>query len=99
MTTLVQTGLKREVRKGYNLLLFLRQKLAQEGYTVKAGDHRGEKLLIRNSTRRVKQIQHGERIAHRLLVRAPEIEFVEVSQDEVSETKRPDQGLDKPGEI
>ena len=47
----------------------------------------------------MKQIQHGERITHGVLVQAPEIEFVEVSQDEVSETQRADPGLDKLGEI
>ena len=68
MTTIVQTGLKLEVPKGYNLLLFSQQKLAREGYTVEAGNYRGEKIFIQNGMRQVKQIQHGERIAHRLLV-------------------------------
>ena len=44
-TTLVQTGLKLEVPPGYNLQLFSRPKLAKEGYTVAAGNHRGEKSL------------------------------------------------------
>ena len=77
--TLVQTGLKLEVPPGHNLLLFSRQKLAKEGYTVAAGDHRGEKIFIRNETRQEKQIHPNERVAHGLLVQAPEIEFVEVS--------------------
>ena len=50
-TTLVLTGLKLEVPPGHNLLLFSHPKLAKEGYTVAAGDHRGEKLFIRNGTR------------------------------------------------
>ena len=99
-TTLGQRGLKLKVPKGYKLLLFSQQKLTQEGYTIEAGDQRGETILIWNSTRRVKQIQHSERITHGLLVRAPEIEFVEVSQNEdLSETQRADQGLDSLGEI
>ena len=66
---------------------------------VAAGDHRGEKIFIRNRTRRVKQIQNSERIAHGLLVRAPEIEFIEVSQDEVAEVHRADPEMDKPSGI
>ena len=88
-----------EVPPGHNLLLFSRQKLAKEGYTVAAGDHRGEKIFIRKGTRRVKQIQNGERITHGLLVWAPEIKFIEVSQDEVSEVQRADPEMDKPSEI
>ena len=93
MTTLVQTGLELEVPPGHNLLLFSRQKLAKEG-TVAAGNHRGEKIFIRNGTRREKQIHPGEKIAHGILVHAPEIEF----HDDVSETQRTDQGYGSLGE-
>ena len=63
-----------------------------------AGDQRGEKLFIRNETRRIKQIQNGEKLVYGLLVRAPEIEFVEESRDDVSETQRADQGYGSSGE-
>ena len=95
-TTLVLTGLKLEVPPGHNLLLFSRPKLAKEGYTVAAGDHRGEKLFIRNGTRRIKGIQNGEKLVYGLLVRAPEVEFIEVSQDEVAGVQKTDPEMDKP---
>ena len=95
-TTAVQTGLRLELPPGYNLLLFSRQKLAKEGYTVASGDHRGEKIFIANGTRRVKQIQNGEKIAHGLLVRAPEVEFV---TDEISEAQTADPEVGKPNTI
>ena len=95
-TTLVQTGLKLEVPPVHNLLLFSRPKLAKEGYTVAAGDHRGEKLFIRNGTRRDKQIQNGEKLAYGLLVRAPEVEFIEVNQDEAAGVQKTDPEMDKP---
>ena len=95
-TTSVQTGLRLELPPGYNLLLFSWQKLAKEGYTVAVGNHRGEKVFIANGTRRVKQIQHGERITHGLLVQAPEIEFV---ADEVSGIQTADPEVDKLDEI
>ena len=93
-TTVVQTGLKLKIPPGYNLLLFSRQKLAKEGYTVAAGDSRGEEIFIRNGTRREKQIHPGEKITHGILVHAPEIEFY----DDVSETQRNDQGYGSLGE-
>ena len=96
---MVQTGLKLEVPPGHNLLLFSHPKLAKEGYTVATGDHRGEKLFIRNGTRGVKQIQNGEKLAYGLLVRAPEVEFIEVSQDEVAGVQRTDPEIDKPSGI
>ena len=97
-TTLVLTGLKLEVPPGHNLLLLSRPKLAKEGYTVTAGDHRGEKLFIRNGTLRSKQIQNGEKLAYGLLIRAPEVEFVEENQDDISETQGVDQGYGSSGE-
>ena len=96
-TTLVLTGLKLEVPPGHNLLLLSRPKLAKEGYTVTAGDHRGEKLFIRNGTRRDKQIQNGEKLAYGLVVRAPEVEFIEVNQDEAAGVQKTDPEMDKPG--
>ena len=96
-TTLVLTGLKLEVPPGHKLLLFSRPKLAKEGYTVAAGDHRGEKLFIRNGTRRDKQIQNGEKLAYGLVVRAPEVEFIEVNQDEAAGVQKTDPEMDKPG--
>ena len=95
-TTLVLTGLKLEVPPGHKLLLFSRPKLAKEGYTVAAGDHSGEKLFIRNGTRRDKQIQNGEKLAYGLLVRAPEVEFIEVNQDEAAGVQKTDPEMDKP---
>ena len=95
-TTLVLTGLKLEVPPGHKLLLFSRPKLAKEGYTVAAGDHRGEKLFIRNGTRRDKQIQNGEKLAYGLVVRAPEVEFIEVNQDEAAGVQKTDPEMDKP---
>ena len=95
-TTLVLTGLKLEVPPGHNLLLFSHPKLAKEGYTVAAGDQTGEKLFIRNGTRRIKQIQNGEKLAYRLLVRAPEVEFIKVSQDEVAGVQKTNPEMDKP---
>ena len=53
-TTAVQTGLRLELPPGYNLLLISRQKLAKKGYTVASSNHRGEKVLITNRTRKVK---------------------------------------------
>ena len=97
-TTLVLTGLKLEVPPGHNLLLFSHPKLAKEGYTVAAGDHRGEKLFIRNGTLRSKQIQNGEKLAYGLLIRAPEVEFVEENRDDVSEAQGVDQGYGSSGE-
>ena len=64
-----------------------------------AGDHRGEKLFIRNGTRRIKQIQNGEKLAYGLLVHAPEVEFIEVSQDEVAGAQKTDPEMDKPSGI
>ena len=64
-----------------------------------AGDHRGEKIFIRNRTRRVKQIQNGDNLAYGLLVWAPEVEFIEVSQDEVAGVQRTDPEMDKPSGI
>ena len=63
---------------------------------VAAGDHRGEKVFITNGTRQIKQIQHGERIAHGLLVRAPEVEFL---AHEASGIRTADPEVDKPDEI
>ena len=95
-TTLVLTGLRLDVPPGHKLLLFSRPKLAKEGYTVAAGDHRGEKLFIRNGTRRDKQIQNGEKLAYGLVVRAPEVEFIEVNQDEAAGVQKTDPEMDKP---
>ena len=95
-TTAVQTGLRLELPPGYNLLLFSRPKLAKEGYTVASGDHRGEKIFIANGTRRVKQVQSGEKIAYGLLVQAPEVEFV---TDEISEAQTADPEMGKPNTI
>ena len=64
-----------------------------------AGDHRGEKLFIRNGTRRIKQIQNREKLAYGLLVRAPEVEFIKVSQDEVAGVQKTDPEMDKPSGI
>ena len=61
-----------------------------------AGDHRGEKIFIANRTRRVKLIQNSEKIAHGLLVQAPEVEFV---ADEVSGIQTADPEVDKLDEI
>ena len=94
-TTAVQTGLRLELPPGYNLLLFSRPKLAKEGYTVASGDHRGEKILITNRTRKVKQLHPGEKIAHGILVQAPEIEF----RNDISETQKADQKLGSTTEI
>ena len=96
-TTLVLTGLRLDVPPGHKLLLFSRPKLAKEGYTVAAEDHRGEKLFIRNGTRRDKQIQNGEKLAYGLVVRAPEVEFIEVNQDEAAGVQKTDPEMDKPG--
>ena len=80
-------------------------KLAKDGYTVEGGvidsDFRGEvKVLIHNSTRCVKQIQQGERVAHGWVLKTPEIEFVEVkNEDELSETQRAENGFGSSGEI
>ena len=103
-TTLIDTGLKLEIPTGYGLLLLSRSKLARDGYTVEGGvidaDFRGEiKVLIHNSTRRTKQIQQGERVAQGWILKTPEIEFVEVSHEDFSETKRADQGFGSSGEI
>ena len=97
-TTLVLTGLTLEVPPGHNLLLFSNPKLAKGGYTVDAGDQRGEKLFIRNETRRIKQIQNGEKLAYGLLVSPTEVKFVEENRDDVSETQRADQGYGSLGE-
>ena len=94
-TTVVQTGLKLETPPGYNLLLFSRQKLAKEGYVDAATDHKGEKVFIANRTWKVKQIHPGEKIAHGILVQAPEIEF----RDDISETQKADQKLGNATEI
>ena len=85
-TTVVQTGLKLEKPPGYNLLLFLWQKLAEEGYIVAAGDHRGEKVIITNGIRKERGIHPGKKIALRILVQAPDIEF----RDDLSETQQAD---------
>ena len=103
-TTLIDTGLKLEIPTGYGLLLLSRSKLAKDGYTVEGGvidaDFRGEiKVLIHNSNRRAKQIQQGERVAQGWILKTPEIEFVEVSHGDFSETKRADQGFGSSGEI
>ena len=104
-TTLINTGLRLEIPKGFGLLLLSRSKLAKDGYTVEGGvsysDFRGEvKVLIHNSTHHVKQIQNGERVAQGWVLKTPEIEFVEVSQNEdLSETQRADQGFGSSGEI
>ena len=60
------------------------------------GHDRGEKIFIANGTRRVKQIQNCEKIAHGLLVRAPEVEFV---ADEISEAQTADPDVGKPNTI
>ena len=52
-----------------------------------SGDHRGEKILITNRTKKVKQLHPGEKIAHGILVQAPEIEF----RNDSSETQKMDQ--------
>ena len=69
--------------------------MAKEGYTVAAADHKGEKVFIANRTRKVKQIHPGEKIAHGILVQAPEIEFC----DDISETQKADQKLGSTTEI
>ena len=67
-TTLINTGLRLEIPTGFGLLLLSRSKLAKDGFTVEGGvidsDFRSEvKVLIHNSTRCVKQVQQGERVA------------------------------------
>ena len=104
-TTLINTGLQLEIPEGYGLLLLSRSKLARDGYTVSGGvidaDYRGEiKVLIHNNNRRTKVVQNGERIAQGWLLQNPEIEFIEVSQNEsLSATQRADQGFGSSGEI
>ena len=103
-TILINTGLRLESPKGFGLLLLSRSKLARDSYTVEGGvidsDFRGEvKVLIQNSTHRVKQIQQGERVAQGWVLKTPEIEFVEVNQDELSETQRAEKGFGSSGEI
>ena len=69
--------------------------MAKEGYAVTAANLKGEKVFIANRTRKVKQIQSGEKIAHGILVQAPEIEFC----DDISETQKADQKLGSATEI
>ena len=102
-TKLIDTGLSMELPSGYVGLIYARSGLAcKQGLTLANGvgvidsDYRGEfKVALYNTSKEIRTISNGDRIAQLIIMPYPAIEFVEVS--ELSDTERGTGGFGSTG--
>lgn len=101
-TKLFDTGIKVEMKPGWEIQMRSRSGMAKNGIFVINSpgtidsDYRGPvKVLLHNASSEDQYISHGDRAAQLVLKRAPQARFVEVS--ELTETKRGEGGFGSTG--
>lgn len=104
-TVLIGTGLKGEFAKGYAALMYARSGMASKKHMAPANkvgvidaDYRGEWMVpLHNHSNEPQVVENGERIAQIIFHEVEFPEFVEVSEDELSDTTRGEGGIGSTG--
>lgn len=105
-TTMIPTGIKTEIPKGYVGLVYARSGLASKRGLAPANcvgvidsDYRGEWFVpLHNHTKNViESIEHGDKIAQVIIMPYPHIDYQEVNEDELTDTKRGQGGFGSTG--
>lgn len=104
-TVLIGTGIAMEIPEGYAGLIYARSGLASKKGLAPANkvgvvdaDYRGEIMVaLHNHSKKVRIVEHGQRIAQMVITPFLTAQFTDVADGELNETERNDGGFGHTG--